>query len=85
MIGKNVKTVLLCTTAMMVFFFSACFDPSTGAFLSVNQRQCTGCAQCDKVCPVDAIQIIDGKANIDPTECIECGKCVEECPENAIY
>lgn len=82
---KTIKKTILFTSAFMVFFLSACFEPSSGSFLSVNSRQCTGCARCDKVCPVDAIQIIDGKAIIDPTECIECGKCVEECPEDAIY
>lgn len=80
-----IKLILIPLAAIGMFFLSACFDPSEGAFLSVNSRQCTGCARCDKVCPIDAIQIIDGKAIIDATECIECGKCVEECPEDAIY
>ncbi len=85
MIKKKLKKAVLFTTALMVFLLSACFEPNGDSFLTVNSRQCTGCARCEKVCPVDAIQIIDGKAIIDPTECIECGKCVEECPEDAIY
>lgn len=50
----------------------------------VNLDTCTGCGDCVGVCPVDAIQMEDGKAIIDPEACIDCGVCDPECPVNAI-
>ena len=51
----------------------------------VDKDKCTGCKSCIRVCPVDAIRIIDNKAYIDPKRCIQCGNCIEECPEDAIF
>lgn len=49
-------------------------------------ESCMGCLahRCQSVCPVNAIQIVAGKAEIDHATCIECGKCHEACPYNAI-
>lgn len=49
----------------------------------VNQNECTGCGACVDVCPVEAIEIVNGKAIIND-ECIDCGACVDECPVEAI-
>ena len=45
---------------------------------------CTGFGNCRKVCPFDAINIIDGIAVVDPEKCKACGKCVAECPKHLI-
>ncbi|WP_069997515.1 4Fe-4S dicluster domain-containing protein [Cellulosilyticum sp. I15G10I2] len=47
---------------------------------------CRGCLahRCIQVCKKDAIQIIDGKAQIDYSKCVSCGKCRDVCPYNAI-
>ncbi len=50
----------------------------------VDKSECVGCSDCVKVCPVDAIQIIDGKAVIDAEKCISCEICVKTCTYNAI-
>ncbi|MCK5834582.1 MAG: monomeric [FeFe] hydrogenase [Lentisphaeria bacterium] len=39
---------------------------------------------CEKNCPVNCIQIINGRAIIDQSKCINCGKCEKVCPYNAI-
>ncbi|MBN1146749.1 MAG: 4Fe-4S binding protein [Anaerolineales bacterium] len=45
---------------------------------------CTGCgACCEGVCFVDAIRLVDGRAQIG-LECRACGRCVEVCPNQAI-
>jgi len=45
---------------------------------------CSGCGLCENgVCFAEAIQVIDGKAQISP-DCRGCGSCVEICPEKAI-
>ncbi len=50
----------------------------------VNEKKCTGCGRCVKVCPVDAIKIKDRKAKIYD-DCIECGACIDACPREAIH
>ena len=47
-------------------------------------EKCTGCGTCFKHCPVDAIEIIEGKAYFDSVKCIGCGECVARCPEEAV-
>ena len=48
----------------------------------VNNRKCTGCKDCVRACPYDAIHLNPdtGKA----IKCIQCGECVKRCPVNAI-
>jgi electron transport complex protein RnfB len=45
---------------------------------------CLGFGNCARVCPVNAIEIIDGLSVIDHDKCITCGKCVAECPRHII-
>lgn len=45
---------------------------------------CLGFGNCAKVCPVNAITIVDGLSTIDHEKCITCGKCVAECPRHII-
>lgn len=50
----------------------------------VDKVRCSGCGDCMMVCPVDAITMALGKAEVDPDECIGCGACVDECRRGAI-
>ncbi|MCH4888047.1 4Fe-4S dicluster domain-containing protein [Acidaminobacter sp. JC074] len=52
----------------------------------VVTETCRGCLahRCVGACPVDAISIRAGKAEIDHKKCIECGKCKDACPYSAI-
>jgi len=45
---------------------------------------CLGYGSCVKVCPFDAISILDGIAVIDYEKCKACGKCIDECPKHLI-
>ncbi|MFA9379173.1 MAG: RnfABCDGE type electron transport complex subunit B [Lachnotalea sp.] len=45
---------------------------------------CMGYGTCVKVCPFDAIHIIDGIAKVDKEKCKACGKCIVECPKHII-
>lgn len=58
--------------------------PSNGAYLTVDEARCTGCAECTRVCNADALRIIANKAVLDAGKCVECGKCIEVCPVHAI-
>lgn len=47
-------------------------------------KNCTGCAACQSICPMDCITMVEDKEGflypfIDTSKCIECGKCVETC------
>ncbi|MDE6312205.1 MAG: RnfABCDGE type electron transport complex subunit B [Lachnospiraceae bacterium] len=45
---------------------------------------CLGFGSCVKVCPFDAIHIVDGVAKVDSDRCKACKKCIAECPKNLI-
>ncbi|MCR4405790.1 MAG: DUF362 domain-containing protein [Anaerolineae bacterium] len=55
--------------------------------LVVNPRvtaACVGCGMCEENCPVQAIRVKNGRAQIDLAVCIRCYCCHELCPEHAI-
>ena len=45
---------------------------------------CNGCAVCKEACPVDIVEIENGKAVADYKKCIRCDCCQELCPRHAI-
>ena len=45
---------------------------------------CLGLGSCVKVCPQDAIRVIDGVAVVDESKCVSCGLCVKACPKGLI-
>ena len=47
-------------------------------------EKCTGCGYCVDHCPVDAISIVDGRAEMDLRSCIRCYCCHELCPNLAV-
>lgn len=58
------------------------FIPGTGA--KACSYGCLGFGSCVKVCPFDAVHIINGVAVVDREACKACGKCVAKCPRNLI-
>ncbi len=52
--------------------------------IQVILEKCTGCTLCLKVCPFDAIRMMDKKASIDLNKCTLCGACVPACKFKAI-
>lgn len=45
---------------------------------------CVGFGNCVRVCPFDAIHMVDGIARVDKDKCTACNKCIVECPKNII-
>lgn len=45
---------------------------------------CLGYGTCVQACPFDAIDLVDGIADINPDKCASCGKCFEVCPKSVI-
>ncbi len=53
--------------------------------IRVLDEACTGCTQCAKACPVDAITAPPGKVPvIDHKECLACMECEAACPRTCI-
>ena len=48
-----------------------------------EKTECQDCYKCLRQCPVKAIKIVDGVAEIIPELCILCGHCVDTCPVEA--
>ncbi len=49
----------------------------------VNEDECTACAACEDICPMDAIDIGDTAA-VNTDRCIGCGLCVTVCEFEAM-
>ena len=45
---------------------------------------CEGCGRCRERCRQNAIEILEGRARIDPERCVFCGYCARACPQFCI-
>ena len=52
--------------------------------LQVRKDLCLGCGLCAGNCPLQAISLLWGYAEIDRSRCNQCRLCVEICPQGAI-
>ena len=50
----------------------------------VHKELCDGCGECVSRCPVNAIKISGGIAEINPAVCKGCGLCISSCPRDAL-
>jgi len=60
--------------------FGRTYAPRPGVIAS----SCIGCRKCERICPMQAITIAEGRATIDLARCIRCYCCHEICTEGAI-
>lgn len=52
--------------------------------VQVDDAICIGCGRCVKVCPQQALALVDGKSHVDISKCIGCFECITVCPVKAI-
>jgi len=50
----------------------------------VDRDKCSGCGECILACPYNAIERVEGKAQVNPALCKGCGTCVGACLAKAI-
>jgi len=50
----------------------------------IKAAKCTGCGECVRWCPRDAISLPEGRAVIDSSICIGCGECLAVCRFDAV-
>lgn len=60
--------------------FYALFNKLSFYKFNIDEKKCTGCGACSKVCKMD----IDVYKAPNHAECIRCGDCVRICPHGAI-
>jgi iron only hydrogenase large subunit-like protein/uncharacterized Fe-S cluster-containing protein len=48
-----------------------------------RKARCRDCHRCVRACPVKAIRVMDGQAQVVAERCIGCGTCIRECPQHA--
>ena len=51
--------------------------------VTTDQEKCKACYTCVRECPVKAIKIINGQAEVIASRCIGCGNCTRVCSQNA--
>ena len=51
--------------------------------IAVNKEKCVGCKACEQVCPVEAIKVVDRKAQL-VGDCVNCLSCIKYCKPGAL-
>lgn len=51
--------------------------------LRVDEGKCVGCGNCENICPMNNIKIIDKKV-LQNNECTMCYRCINNCPKQAM-
>ncbi|HAH69843.1 MAG TPA: Fe-S cluster protein, partial [Synergistaceae bacterium] len=52
--------------------------------IKVSKDACQGCVNCIRVCPTEAIRVVDGEIDIIEELCIDCGECLRSCCRSAL-
>lgn len=78
-----------CEKAKVDYDYTGTLDCAMMAFVPSGGPKtcdygCLGNGDCVRVCPFDAIHVVNGVALVDKEACTACNKCVVACPKNLI-
>ena len=59
-------------------------EENEDAPLALCGSGCIGCGDCEKVCPADAVHLVERHAVIDYDKCVGCAACVTACRKRII-
>ena len=59
------------------------YNKYTKPLIQTIKERCRVCYTCVRECPVKAIKIIGGQAEVEVGKCIGCGNCVKVCRQEA--
>lgn len=59
-------------------------DQHSNVSPKIKRKTCTGCRECEKHCPGEAIYLEEKKAYINKDKCIGCGECIVRCPTESV-
>ena len=51
----------------------------TTRFIAYVEEDCKNCGKCESVCPIDAIEFVDGVTKVIEELCLGCGVCIKHC------
>jgi uncharacterized protein len=51
----------------------------------VYADKCIGCGECEIICPVKAVKLVNKKSTVDSAKCIGCASCLAVCPTMAMF
>ncbi|OQY39118.1 MAG: hypothetical protein B6226_02490 [Candidatus Cloacimonetes bacterium 4572_65] len=78
------KKKILLLTLVAIIFIGFLYAVKVTEKPFVQKYDCVGCGDCTEICPVNAIEMVKGKAVIDNEKCIDCHLCVGKCTYKAI-
>ncbi|MCY2929057.1 MAG: 4Fe-4S binding protein [Planctomycetota bacterium] len=58
-------------------------DTRANQVVFTNKAKCRDCYRCLRNCPVKAIRMSGGQAQVVPERCLACGTCIRQCPQGA--
>lgn len=53
------------------------------SLITISQVNCKDCYKCVRYCPVKAIRVVNGHAEVVPERCLGDGSCIQVCPQQA--
>lgn len=68
------------------YFYVACSSKEKGKFVTKKCKiGCIACRRCERICPEDAVHVVDNIAVIDSEKCTGCRLCHKDCPRQVIF
>lgn len=58
-------------------------NPHVEGVISTNLARCRDCYRCVRACPVKAVRVAGGQAQVVPELCLACANCIRVCPQGA--